>query len=198
MGGHAGGDVASRMAAEVVEAAVVDDGQTLEQALRLAHVALIEAGREGRGAPDMGTTCVACRLHGRLLETAWVGDSRLYRMRGGRLDQLSRDHSYVQSLVDAGELTAEAVATHPRRHVLAQCLGGATPEDLEVEAHTIPAEPGDRLLLCTDGLTGELADARIAELLAAEPDDRHAARALVDAALAAGGHDNVTVIVATV
>ncbi len=198
MGGHAAGDVASRMAAEVVESAAVDDGQTLAQALRLAHEALIEAGREGRGAPGMGTTCVACRLHGRLLETAWVGDSRLYRMRGGRLEQLSRDHSCVQSLVDAGELAAEAVATHPQRHVLAQCLGGAAPEGMEVEAETIAAEPGDRLLLCTDGLTGELPDARIEELLAAEADDRRAAQALVDAALAAGGHDNVTVIVATI
>jgi protein phosphatase len=129
---------------------------------------------------------------------AWVGDSRLYRMRGARLEQLSRDHSYVQALVDAGELAAEAVATHPQRHVRAQCLGGATPDGIEVEAETIPAEPGDRLLLCTDGLTGELADARIEGLLAAEPDDRRAAQALVDAALAAGGHDNVTVIVATV
>ena len=198
MGGHAGGDVASRMAAEAVESAAVDDGQTLTQALRLAHEALIEAGRDGRGAPGMGTTCVACRLHGRLLETAWVGDSRLYRMRGGQLAQLSRDHSYVQSLVDAGELAVEAVATHPQRHVLAQCLGGAAPDGIEVEAQTIAAEPGDRLLLCTDGLTGELPDTRIAELLAAEPDDRRAAQALVEAALAAGGHDNVTVIVATI
>ena len=198
MGGHAAGDVASHMAAEVVESAAGDDGQTLAQALYLAHEALIEAGHRGRGAPGMGTTCVACRLHGRLLETAWVGDSRLYRMRGRRLEQLSRDHSYVQSLVDAGELAAEAVATHPQRHVLAQCLGGAAPDGIEVEAQTIPTEPGDRLLLCTDGLSGELADGRIAELLAAEADDQRAAEALVDAALAAGGHDNVTVIVATV
>ncbi len=198
LGGHAAGDVASRMAVDVVEAAAVDEGQTLAQALRAAHAALIEAGRDGRGAPGMGTTCVACQLHGRLLEIAWVGDSRLYRMRDGRLEQLSRDHSYVQSLVDAGELTVEAAATHPQRHVLAQCLGGAAADGIEVEAQTIPAEPGDRLLLCTDGLTGELADARIAELLAAEADDGRAAQALVDASLAAGGHDNVTVIVATV
>ena len=198
MGGHAAGDVASRLAAEVVESAAVDEGQTLARALRLAHQALIEAGRDGRGAPGMGTTCVSCRLHGRLLETAWVGDSRLYRLRGGRLERLSRDHSYVQALVDAGELAAEAMATHPQRHVLAQCLGNAAPDAIEVDAQTIPAEPGDRLLLCTDGLSGELTDARIAELLAAEPDDRLAAQALVEAALAAGGHDNVTVIVATV
>lgn len=198
MGGHAAGDVASLMAAEVVETAAVDERQSLEQALRTAHSALTEAGRDGRGAPGMGTTCVACRLHGRLLETAWVGDSRLYRLRAGRLVQLSRDHSYVQSLVDAGELAVEAVATHPQRHVLAQCLGAGASDRVEVEAQTITAEPGDRLLLCTDGLNGELTDARIAELLAAEADDRRAAAALVDAALAAGGHDNTTVIVATV
>lgn len=198
MGGHAAGEVASRLAAEAVETAAVAEGQTLAQALRSAHAALIEAGRDGRGASGMGTTCVACRLHGRLLEVAWVGDSRVYRLRDGRLQQLSRDHSLVQSLVDAGELPPEAAASHPQRHVLAQCLGGAAPDGIEVEADTLPAEPGDRVLLCTDGLTGELDDARIAELLVAEPDDARAAEALVEAALAAGGHDNVTVVVATV
>lgn len=198
MGGHAGGDVASRMAVERVEVAAVEEGQTLAEALRSAHEALREAERDGRGAPGMGTTCVACRLHGRLLEVAWVGDSRLYRMRDGRLQQLSRDHSLVQSLVDAGELSAEAAAIHPQRHILAQCLGGAAAEGVKVEVETLPAEPGDRVLLCTDGLTGAIEDARIAELLAAEPDDTRAADALVAAALDAGGHDNVTVIVATV
>ena len=196
MGGHPAGDVASMLAGEAVERAVVDAGFTLAEAVRAAHRTIVEAGREGRGAPGMGTTCVACCLRGRLLETAWVGDSRLYGFRGGRLEQLSRDHSWVQSLVEAGELGAEAADRHPERHVLAQCLGSH--EGVEVEAETIDVEPGQRLLLCTDGLTGELDEATIAAVLREEPDDRRAADALVERALAAGGGDNVTVVVATV
>lgn len=196
MGGHPAGDVASMMAGEAVERAIVDAGYTLAEALRAAHRAIVDAGREGQGAPGMGTTCVACCLRGRLLETAWVGDSRLYRLRDGRLEQLSRDHTWVQSMVDAGELAADAADGHPERHVLAQCLG--SPAGIEVDAETIGVEPGDRLLLCTDGLTGEIGGAEIGALLAEHADDRDAADALVDAALAAGGRDNVTVVVATV
>lgn len=196
MGGHPAGDVASMMAGEAVERAVVDAGFTLAEAVRTAHRTIVDAGREGHGAPGMGTTCVACCLRGRLVETAWVGDSRLYRFRDGRLEQLSRDHSWVQSMVDAGELAAEAVDRHPRRHVLAQCLG--SPEGIEVEAETVGVERGQRLLLCTDGLTGELDEATIAGVLRDQADDQRAADALVEAALAAGGGDNVTVIVATI
>lgn len=196
MGGHPAGDIASMMAGEAVERALVDAGYTLAEALRAAHRTIVDAGREGHGAPGMGTTCVACHLHGRLLETAWVGDSRLYRLRGGELEQLSRDHSWVQSMVDAGEIAAEAAARHPERHVLAQCLG--SPEGVEVEAETVAVEPGERLLLCTDGLNGEIDDAAIARILRARTDDREAAHALVEAALKAGGGDNVTVVVATV
>lgn len=196
MGGHPAGDVASMMAGESIERAVVEGGHTVAEAVREAHRAIVEAGREGRGAPGMGTTCVACCLRGRLLEFAWVGDSRLYRFRDGRLEQLSRDHSWVQSLVDAGELAAEAVDRHPERHVLAQCLGSVA--GIEVEAATVDVGRGERLLLCTDGLTGELNEEAIARILGEQDDDRHAADALVEAALAAGGGDNVTVIVATV
>ena len=196
MGGHPAGDVASMMAGEAVERAVVDGGFTLAEAVRAAHRSIVDAGREGHGAPGMGTTCVACCLRGRLLETAWVGDSRLYRFRDGQLEQLSRDHSWVQSLVDAGELAADAVDRHPERHVLAQCLG--SPDGVEVEAETVGVEPGQRLLLCTDGLTGEVDEATIAGVLRDQPDDRRAADELVEAALAAGGGDNVTVIVATI
>lgn len=198
MGGHPGGDIASRMVGECVERALSEASHTLATALEQAHRMLLEAGRSGRGAPGMGTTCVAARLHGRMLEVAWVGDSRIYRARAGRLEQISRDHSWVQRLVDAGELAASERDRHPQRHVLAQCLGGFDTQGVEVESEAVALEAGQRLLLCTDGLTGELDDATIGRILAQEADDEQAADALVDAALAAGGRDNVTVIVATV
>ena len=197
MGGHPGGDIASRVAVEAVERALADDAAGLTEALHAAHRAVVEAGGV-EGKPGMGTTCVAARLRSDALECAWVGDSRLYRLHAGRLERLSRDHSHVQSLVDAGALSPEAAEHHPERHILTQCLGGFGYDVPEIEHRIVPVAFGDRVLLCTDGLTGELSDARIESVLAGTPDDRTAARALVEAALAAGGRDNVTVIVATV
>ena len=197
MGGHPGGDMASRVAVEVVERAVAEEATGLTEALRLAHRAIIDSGRKA-GTPGMGTTCVAARLRSDWLECAWVGDSRIYRLHADGLERLSRDHSYVQSLVDAGALSPEAAERHPERNVLTQCLGGFGDDTPEIGHRRVPVVPGDRLLLCTDGLTGELHDARIESVLADEPKDQQAAWALVEAALAAGGRDNVTVIVATV
>jgi protein phosphatase len=198
MGGHAAGDVASRVASEAVQDRVMAAGESLAGALRRAHAAVLDAARQGLGAQEMGTTCVACRLQGRELACAWVGDSRIYRWHDGQLEQLSHDHSHVQSLVDAGALPPEAAATHPERNILSQCLGGFDAPEPEVEARAFKVEAGDRVLLCTDGLTGELSDAQIERLLTTTPDDAHAAQLLVDTALAAGGHDNVTVVLATV
>ena len=197
MGGHAGGDIASRVAAEAVEQAVCEERSSLKDALSAAHRAVIDAGRAA-GAPGMGTTCVAVCLQDGLLEYAWVGDSRVYGVRDGVLERLSRDHSYVQSLVDAGTLSAAAAEVHPERNMLLQCLGGFEDRPPHVDGGVIPVVPGERVLLCSDGLTGELPDTRVEALLAEQPMDRQAASVLVDAALAAGGRDNVTVIVATV
>ena len=197
MGGHPGGDMASRVAVEAVERAVVEEAAGLTEAILFAHRAVIDCGRNA-GTPGLGTTCVAARLRPDVLEFAWVGDSRIYCLHADGLERLSRDHSYVQSLVDAGVLSAEAAERHPERNVLTQCLGGFGDETPDVGHRTVPAAPGDRVLLCTDGLTGELDDARIESVLTDEPMDQQAAWALVDAALAEGGRDNVTVIVATV
>lgn len=198
MGGHAAGEVASRMAVDAVVAAVTGEERSLAEAVHAAHGAVVQAAVAGHGAPGMGTTCVACRLQAGELDVAWVGDSRAYLLREGTLRLLTRDHSYVQSLVDAGVLDAAEAARHPERHVLARCIGsGALARD-EVDARTVEVGPGDRVLLCSDGLTGELDDDGIAAILERDADDRAAVDTLIEAALAAGGHDNVTVVVATV
>lgn len=198
MGGHAAGEVASGLAADTVVAAVAREGHALAEALYGAHGAVLQATEEGRGAPGMGTTCVACRLQAGELEVAWVGDSRAYLFREGALRSLSRDHSYVQGLVDAGVLDAAAAARHPERHVLARCIGGGALARDEVDSHRLAVAAGDRVLLCSDGLTDELDDDGIAALLGRYPEDHAAVEALIEAALAAGGRDNVTVVVATV
>ena len=198
MGGHAAGEVASRIAVEAVEAAVAHEGRPLAEAVYAAHGAVVRAAAEGHGASGMGTTCVACRLQAGELEVAWVGDSRAYLFRSGSLRPLSRDHSYVQGLVDAGLVDAAEAAWHPERHVLARCIGSGGLAREEVDTRALAVEHGDRVLLCSDGLTGELDDDGIAALLARYDDDHDAVGALIEAALAAGGHDNVTIVVATV
>jgi serine/threonine protein phosphatase PrpC len=202
MGGHAGGDVAS--------AIVVDEFSRLagttydaESAVRAVIGALeasqrrIEehaAGRVGRAAP--GTTVAGVVLVGgdepRLLVVN-LGDSRVYRMLGGRLRQVSRDHSLVQELLDAGDITEDEVADHPERHVITRALGGQG--FTEPDLFWLAADEADRLLVCTDGVSGLVDDATIERLLADEPDPVAAAQALVAAALDAGGEDNATAVV---
>lgn len=197
MGGHAAGEVASRLVADVMESAVVGRGIDLADALVEANEAVVKAAHDGRGAPGMGTTCVACRPLEPGLELAWVGDSRLYRMRDGDLRLLSHDHSYVQTLVDAGMLAAEEASHHPERNVLSRCIGLERLVRADIDRGVRSLCSGDRILLCSDGLTGELSDRDIEGILARHPDDQEAVDALIELALAAGGHDNVSVIVAT-
>lgn len=198
MGGHPCGDVASQVAADTVAQAAGDLRISLGDALAGAHAAVLQAAEDGRGSAGMGTTCVACRLGRDGLEVAWVGDSRAYRLRAGALEALTRDHSEVQLLVDQGALTPEQATRHPGRHMLARALGVGPLERSEVDDRTLPAAPGDRVLLCSDGLTSELEDGQIEALVAAHPGDQDAVDALIGAALEAGGRDNITVAMGTV
>jgi len=198
MGGCAAGEVASRIVADVVESAVTGQGDDLVTALARANEAVLEAARDGRGAPGMGSTCVACRLTQAELEIAWVGDSRGYRFRNGVPERLTRDHSYVQTLVDAGLITSADAERHPERNVLSTCVGDPALERPDIGHSVQPVRPGDRILLCSDGLTGELSDDTIAGLLQVNDDDADAVGELIEAAREAGGRDNISVVVATV
>jgi serine/threonine protein phosphatase PrpC len=200
MGGYAGGEVAAAIAAEVVGARFSEDGSAngLEVAVADANRQIFERGVEP-GLEGMGTTLVAAALVGsgpvaRVL-VANVGDSRAYLLRDGSLRQLTEDHSVAAELVRLGRLEKDEGQEHPGRHVLTRALGvdrDVAPDLIEVEP-----EPGDRLLLCSDGLSNELDDDQILALLGVgEPSD--AARSLVAAANAHGGLDNVTAVVADV
>lgn len=199
LGGHAAGDVAAGVAVETVTAFWRErEGADAVDAVLAANQAVHAAAYGGGGAPGMGCTLVVARLVDDALHCAWVGDSRAYLWRQGSLRQLSRDHSYVQSLVDAGCLSDRDAAVHPERNVLTRFVGGTPLYRSEVGAAVVPAEAGDRVLLCTDGLTGELAPATIAACLGEHGDDHEAVAALIERALAAGGRDNVTLALATV
>ena len=196
MGGHSAGEVASALAVRAIEAAIIR-GVDLAQAVVAGHEAILEAAASGEGAPGMGSTVVALLVQGHRYQIAWVGDSRAYLWDGQELRQLTRDHSYVQRLVDSGLITPEQAIHHPERNTIAQALGVAG-GGLSVDVVDGVFAREDQLLLCSDGLTGEVRDSEIALLLAnggaqaGEP--RKQVDALVGAALDHGGSDNVTVV----
>lgn len=195
MGGHEAGEVASRVAADSVEAAF-REGAALSEAVMSAHAAVIEAAQNGQGAAGMGTTLVALAIQADgQYQLAWVGDSRAYEWDGRQLRQVSTDQTVVQAMIDGGALSPERAAQHPDRSVLSQAIG------MGDRAEVVPGEAagqlakGGVLILCSDGLTDEVDDSGISERVVADADDVEAlAKALVDMANANGGSDNVSVI----
>ena len=170
--------------------------QRSKRRLRQLNSLLIERGRQDPAVRGMGTTLTAARNMGRHLQIVHVGDSRAYLLREGRLHRLTRDHTYVQLLIDSGELSKEAAAEFGARHVLVNALGGFD-EEVEVDVDQLELTTGDRLLLCSDGLTDLVDDQAICRTLIECRDSADACRRLVDLALTGGGRDNVTVVVAS-
>jgi len=198
MGGHEAGDVASSMAIDTVRAlaGTTPDLETVRTTLRDAHSRLRDLPSSTGRRPGTTMTGVILTEHEDL--PCWivlnVGDSRTYRMAGGVLEQVTRDHSEVAELVASGVVAAEEAARYPRRHVVTRVLGGGATE-VDPDLWMFPVSPGDRMLVCSDGLTDELTDARIEAALRATPDPQDAADRLVGEALAAGGSDNITAVV---
>lgn len=204
MGGHAGGEEASRIATQQIQAYLAENWQTsqsaqelLVQALWRANEAILQDQQNSPERADMGTTAVVVVF--RESESPWcahVGDSRLYRWRGSHLEQITEDHTWVARAIKLGDITFEEARVHPFRHVLSRCLGR---EDLhQIDVQPIDLIVGDRLLLCSDGLTEELADQKIADCLQDNSVLDKAAYSLVEAAKAHGGHDNITVALVAV
>ncbi|NTU70631.1 MAG: Stp1/IreP family PP2C-type Ser/Thr phosphatase [Coriobacteriia bacterium] len=195
LGGHEAGEVASSIAVETLRdhAPRRPDSKALTRAVRAANREVMRAAREGYGRQGMGTTMTAAIVEGTHIALAQVGDSRAYLLHAGELSQLTDDHSMVADMIRRGQLTEAESRYHPNRSVITRALG--TDPNMAADAFDYDAEPGDRLLLCSDGLTAMLEDGAIAEALGAYKDPAIAARMLVDAANDAGGHDNVSVIV---
>jgi protein phosphatase len=210
MGGHHGGEVASAIVVE-------EFGRLAEQGydstrgtavvtacLRSAQQRIRAYGAEHRkdGQPDWyaGTTVVAALLCEDDEGPKWLlvnlGDSRIYRVHDGRLDQVSVDHSVVQELLDAGEIDAATAAVHPERHVITRALGG--PVLREPDFFVLPLSSAARLVLCSDGVSGMIDDDEMAEILRGSDDPRDAAERIVAAAVDAGGQDNATAVVVDV
>ncbi len=198
MGGHAAGEVASEIAVNTLaeSAPAHADAEALGKAVMQANQAVIDAAREGVGREGMGTTMTAAILEGERLVIAQVGDSRAYLLHQGKLQQLTRDHSLMADMIEAGQITEEEARTHPNRSVITRALG--SDPNMLPDLYEINVGAGDRLLVCSDGLSGMVFDDEIEDILARIDDPQRCANMLVSQAIAAGGHDNITVIVADV
>jgi protein phosphatase len=212
MGGHAAGEVASRLAVETIQewmekylsgadvaivgpavAAGSAEANFLLSSIRLANRIIFDSAKDRREYAGMGTTVVAVLTHGDRFVLAHVGDSRIYQIRGDRIVQVSRDHSFVQEQVDNGMMSAAEAHQSQYRHMITRALG--LKESVDVDLTEQPARPGDVMLLCSDGLSDLLDDEDMLAAVRDHADDlNQACQALVDRANAKGGDDNITVL----
>jgi len=197
MGGAQAGEVASRLAAAVLQEV---NGEQLSpgaiaELIQEANRRVFQRSNEDAAASGMGTTLTVALVESSdTVAIGHVGDSRAYRVRDGRLEQLTEDHSLVGEMMRSGKLSAEEAEAHPQRSVITRALG--TEPDVDVDTFTVETEPGDVFLLCSDGLTTMVPDREILSLLGASGGDlERAARRLVEAANRSGGEDNITVVV---
>ncbi len=197
MGGHEAGEVASAIVRDTIERDTNNNPQLpLVDAIQHAHTSILSSAAKGIGAPGMGSTVVALRSETSKYQIAWVGDSRAYlwtpTREGGRLEQLSVDHSYVQMLVDTGVIRAEDAEFHPEKNIITQCLGMQELTQVKVDFIDGQWQKDQWILLCSDGLTDEVSDKTIAQILCESNDCLAAVDQLLHAALTGGGRDNIT------
>lgn len=201
MGGVHGGKVASEIAARTIVSAFTSSAahpaKALRQALELANREIYRSARKSEELSGMGTTCVALALTPSFAWAAWVGDSRLYLIRGGRIYQMTEDHSVVQELVRRGDLSPAEAAEHKARNVVTRALGSHQEVDVAVWDDAFPIRADDRFLLCSDGLHDLLPSAEILEIVS-HPTLDAASRGLIEAANRRGGHDNISAVVVEV
>ncbi len=200
MGGHAGGQEASKIATEVIKAHLLEKWDSdldseilLKEAIDRSNQSILEDQQSHPERADMGTTVVVLIFRNDQAWCAHVGDSRLYRLRNSQLEQLTEDHTWVGFALKAGEISKEQAKFHPWRHVLSQCLGR---KDLQrIDIQKLDIQSGDRLLICSDGLTEEVSDEQIQNFLAQKETCEEAGSELILAAKEAGGSDNITVVI---
>lgn len=198
MGGHEAGEVASEITVNTLAELVPNhlDAEGLTAAVEAANYNVLKAPRQGVGRNGMGTTLTAAMLEGERLLIAQVGDSRAYLLHKGSLQQITRDHSLMADLIEAGQITPEEARYHPNRSVITRAIGSDI--HMRPDIYELNVSAGDRVLLCSDGLSSMVSNHAIEAIMRHQPDPQRCADELVAAALENGGADNVTVIVADV
>lgn len=197
MGGHEAGEVASAIVRDTIERETQENpNRSLHDTIQHAHATILTSAENGIGAPGMGSTVVALKSNSEKYQVAWVGDSRAYLWTpthdGGRLERLSTDHSYVQMLVETGAIRAEDAESHPEKNIITQCLGMQELGQVKVDVVEHQWQKDQWILLCSDGLTDEVNDKTIAQILSGANDCLAAVDQLLHAALTSGGRDNIT------
>jgi PPM family protein phosphatase len=193
VGGHQRGEIASDIVARTISKEVAR-GASLKQAITASHSALLSAIAKDKDHNNMGSTVVALMLRKGQYHIGWVGDSRAY-LWDDKLTPLTRDHNPVAKLLASGQISEQEASTHPQRHLITQCLGVSADAGIQPGFVTGKLSKGQRLLLCSDGLSDELSNAEIAECLAGHSGIGEQANALLEDALHHGGKDNITVII---
>lgn len=197
MGGEEGGEIASRLAVDAVRQTYFvrperDPQECLIEAFRAAHGAILDFVRQRPELRDMGTTCTAVAITDGHAHIAHIGDSRLYLIRGASLSRLTTDHTVISRLIEQGVITPEEADTHPQRHVLTAALNARPEVSADFSPAPIPLSPGDVLVLCTDGLWGQISDHELLSTVRGNA-PREACKELVQLARSRGGPDNITV-----
>ncbi len=202
MGGPNGGAIASAMTADLLETRIVTQYSNdmpmasvlnlLESAILAANIEVLDKADTDIDLAGMGTTVIVVLVQGKEVVVAHVGDSRLYRLTKDGLVQETTDHSVVQEMIEKGQITAEQAKVHPKKHFITRAIGVAN--DVRADFDTITLEDGERLLLCSDGLSNMLSDAELAEILSGD-DVPMMAQTLIQTANLAGGEDNITAVV---
>ncbi|TQV73059.1 serine/threonine-protein phosphatase [Aliikangiella marina] len=195
MGGHACGEVASQLAAETISNEFSKSGQ-LPKAIEAAHQKIVEAAESGNGQFGMGTTVVALTSNNVNYQVSWVGDSRAYLWDKNKqqLTQLSEDHSLMVRLLKSGLISAEDAKNHPQRHMITQCLGSVEIENVLVDNYFGSWQAGQQILLCSDGLSDDVSEAAMVDILQLEISSQEKLAKLTDIAKNLGGRDNISIV----
>lgn len=198
MGGHEAGEIASEITVNTLAELAPShlDAEGLTAAVEAANYNVMKAPRQGIGRDGMGTTLTAAMLEGERLLIAQIGDSRAYLLHKGHLQQITRDHSLMADLIEAGQITPEEARVHPNRSVITRAIGSDI--HMRPDIYELNVDAGDRILLCSDGLSSMISNNAIESIMRRQSDAQHCADELVTAALENGGADNVTVVVADV
>lgn len=199
MGGHLAGEKAAQSAIEVISAMLTEDatrnGDTdaaIRRAIQEANRQIVQASLQDSSMRGMGTTATVAIAEGGKIYVGHVGDSRAYLIHPTAIEMITEDHSVVAQLLKAGAITAQEAAHHPYRNVITRCLGMQM--DVEADTFAVDWAPGDRLLLCTDGLSGLVSDEEMLALSTEDVDPQDACQKMLDLAMARGGYDNITVV----
>ncbi|MCX7543915.1 PP2C family protein-serine/threonine phosphatase [Marinicella gelatinilytica] len=194
MGGHDHGEIASALARDYIIAGIVK-GKSFSESIQEANDAIIACSLEKESQLPMGTTVALLQFDNQHCHCAWIGDSRIYRLRSGKLTAISSDHSYVQELVDQQLITSEQARSHPHRNVVTQALGVTDNSEMKIAEITDSLQSGDKFLVCSDGLTEEVEDHDIEHILCQNLSPKELCDQLIIKALENGGSDNITAIV---